>query len=100
MRLLDLHFRCLVAAVHSREIIKRDWLLDAMTVVNEYTHNIKTKSSDGNGMLVKLNSVIELEKAITEAELGQVVCIDDKYLGIVFQDRAMLLSVAVLSQKG
>lgn len=92
MRLLDLHFRCLCAAAHSREIIKREWLLDAMTVVNEYAHEIQTDKE------VHVNSVLQLEKAITDAEYGQVVRINHNFIGVVFLDQQMLLSIGVLSR--
>lgn len=94
MRLTDLHFRCLVAAAHSGEMVKRQWLFDAMTRMSEYTNNISTDQK------LFIGATIDLEEAVVDVKYGQVVCINDAYLGIVYRVDHMLASVAVLSKKG
>lgn len=94
MRLTDLHFRCLVAAAHSGEIVKREWLFDAMTRMSEYSHNITVNNK------LAVNTTIDVETAVVDVEYGQVVCINDAYLGIVYKVDHMLASIAILSHKG
>lgn len=94
MRLSDLHFRCLVAAAHSGEMAKRAWLFDAMTRMSEYSNNITVSQK------LAINTTIDVEMAIVDAEYGQVVCINDAYLGIVYKVSNMLASIAILSRKG
>ena len=94
MELTDLHIRGLFAAAKSKELIKRSWLLDAMTVMNEYAHNIELAGVVGVG------KVFSAEAALFDLGLGQVVCINKKFLGIVIDDAGMLYRIAVLSEVG
>lgn len=94
MELTDLHIRGLFAAAKSKELIKRSWLLDAMTVMNEYTHNIELAGVVGVG------KVFSAEAALFDLGLGQVVCINKKFLGVVIDDAGMLYRIAVLSEVG
>ena len=94
MRLTELHVRGLFAAAKSKEIIKRSWLLDAMTVMNEYSHNIELQG------VISVGKVFTAEAALVDIALGQVVCINKKYLGIVIDDAGMLFKIAVLSEVG
>lgn len=91
MQLSDLHVQGLFAAAHSREMIKRAWLLDAMTVVNEYSHNISTDK------ILKIGTTIEIEASIVDADYGQVVCLNKTHKGVVLSNKGMLLTIAVLS---
>lgn len=96
MELTELYIRCLFTAAKSREMIKREWLLDAMTVVNEHSHNLTT-----NGQIeIHPNTIVEFPGAEPVAKVGQVVCIDKKFLGIVLNDVAMTLTVGVLVRVG
>lgn len=93
MLLSELHVRGLFAAAKSGEIVKREWLLDAMTVVNKYEHEIEVKQP------FKLGDVLELEQALFDIEAGQIVFINYEFLGIVISAENMLAKVAVLSKK-
>ena len=92
MELSNLHVSCLFAAAHSREMIKREWLLDAMTVVNEYSHNIKYDRP------LTIGQPIEVEAAVADAEYGQVVCINGTHKGVVLKNQGMLLTIGVLAK--
>ena len=92
MELTELYIRCLFAAAKTREMIKREWLLEAMTVVSEYSHDLTTNGSAE----IHTNSIVEFPGAEPVATIGQIVCIDKKYLGIVLNDAAMTLTVGVL----
>lgn len=96
MELTELYIRCLFTAAKTREMIKREWLLEAMTVVSEYSHNLTTNGS----VEIHTNSIVEFPGAEPVATIGQVVCIDKKYLGIVLNDVAMTLTVGVLVRLG
>lgn len=96
MQLTSLHFQCLLAAAKSREMVKREWLLEAMTVVSEYNINITVKDK------LSLNSTIEVESALVQQNVvvGQVVCLNGTHLGMILKDENMLLTVAVLGKIG
>lgn len=94
MELTELQVRGLLAATKSLDIIKRAWLLDSMTRMNEYSNNIEVAG------VVKVGQVLELESALFNITLGNVVCINKTFLGIVISEENMLLKLAVLSQVG
>ena len=91
MKLTDLHVQCLLAAAHSHELVKREWLLDSMTVMSEYSHNITTTQRP------KVGQTIQIEAAVADAEYGQVVAINNQLKGIVLDSQGMLLTIGVLA---
>lgn len=92
MKLTELQVRGLFAAAKSREIIKRAWLLDAMTVMNEYSHNLQTPQK------LTIGEIVEI--AADDVKLGQVVCVNGEYLGIIVDESGMSFMVAILSKVG
>jgi len=93
MQLLDIHVRALFQAACKREMIKRSWLLDAMTVTNGYDANVETTEQ------LSIGSMIRIEGA-GEVSVGKVICINKTHLGIVMDNSAMSLEIAVLSKVG
>jgi len=93
MQLSDLHVRCLFASAHSREMLKRAWLLDAMTVVSDYDVKIGVEGT------VHVGQTVDVEAAVCDAKYGQVVVVND-CLGIVYSEQNMLLKIGILTHCG
>lgn len=93
MRLTDLQLHSLFVSARSREMLKREWLIDSMTVVNEHSHNVETSER------ISVGQTVGIEKALCREDLsaGQVVGINGQFKGIVLSDENMLLRVAVLA---
>jgi len=94
MKLPDLYVQCLFTAAASREMIKREWLLDALTVMSDYSYNLSTTAKP------EVGHVLQLPGADPVAKKGQVVCINKTHIGVVLDDEAMSLTIGVLSQVG
>jgi hypothetical protein len=92
MELSELHVVAMMVAAASRELLKREWLLEAMTQVSECTHNVK---QDG----AQIGSVIEVEEALSDLKLGQVVGVNEDLIGIVIENNQALWKIAVLSDR-
>lgn len=93
MRLSSKHISALFISAAKRELINRDWLLDAMTVVSEFTHNVTYSGKIGLGDTITVEAALQKE----DVKQGQVVGVNDAWKGIVLNDSGMALTIAILS---
>ena len=67
MRLSSKHISALFISAARRELINRDWLLDAMTVVSEFTHNVTYSGK------IELGDTITVETALQKEDVTEFV---------------------------
>ena len=94
MRLDKRQIRCLMVAASCGKLKHRSWLLDAMTVSSDYTHEIEYGDT-----MVKVGSDLQLEKLkYSGIELGDVVRVNRKFVGIVISDENDLLTLSIINE--
>ena len=94
MRLDKRQIRCLMVAAACGKLKHRSWLLDAMTVSSDYTHEVEFGDSP-----VKVGSDIQLEKLkYAGIEKGDVVRVNRQFVGIVVEDENDLLTLSILNE--
>lgn len=94
MRLNNRQIRCLMVAAACGKLKRRSWLLDAMTVCSDYTHEIEYGDT-----MIKVDSDIQLEKLkYAGIERGDVVRVNRKFVGIVVSDLNDLLTLSILNE--
>lgn len=94
MRLDTRQIRCLMVAAACGKLKHRTWLLDAMTVCSDYTHEIEYGDT-----MVKVGSDIQLEKLkYVGIERGDVVRVNRRFVGIILTDENDLLTLCILNE--
>lgn len=94
MRLNTRQIRCLMVAAACGKLKHRSWLLDAMTVCSDYTHEIEYGDT-----MVKVDTDIQLEKLkYPGIERGDVVRVNRRFVGIVITDENDLLTLSIINE--
>jgi len=78
----DIQVQALIVSAASREMLKRRWLIDALTCTN--THDVDVEAPSA----VKIGDVIEIakDKFPSNVVYGQVVGVDKEFTGILLDD--------------
>ena len=92
MRLNDVQVACLLAAGANRKLIHRSWILDALTMVSSYTHEIESEKTATPGHWLDLEHLKYVELGV-----GDVVRINRKAIGIVESIENDLIHIGICS---
>lgn len=96
MQLNQDQVHCLLVAAANRRMCERAWLLDALTVCDKYTHELQS------GEPMSVGKTIKLEDALISPEIaiGDVVRLNEKFLGIVTEHDNGEYTVVILQKHG
>ena len=94
MELNEIQVRCLFTAAMTRQMLKREWMLDAMTVVSEYRYNVAVDQP------LNLWSIISVDESDADLSVGEIVRVTNKaersFVGIVVQNPAGRWMIALI----